>query len=99
MPLSTREWAREDIEGEGELDRLKGFITGIRQRFFKNGQSAWEVPEVKAGDEPFRGGFNETGNDLRSRQVVKEISYKYPGTNEYCTATKTNYLHHHPFMI
>lgn len=54
----------------------KGFITGIRQRFFKNGQSAWEIHEVKSGDDPYQGGFNEIGNSLRSRQVVKEISYK-----------------------
>ncbi len=78
----------------------KGFITGIRKKFFKNGQSAWEIPpEPKSGEEPYRGGFNEVGNALRSRQIVKEISYKLPGTGEYCTATKNNYLHQHPFMI
>jgi hypothetical protein len=25
----------------------KGFVTGLRSRFFHNGHSAWEVPDVE----------------------------------------------------
>lgn len=38
-------------------------------------------------------------NSLRSRQVVKELSFKDPSIKEYSSVTKSNYLHRHPFMI
>lgn len=46
----------------------KGFITGVRSRFFKNNYYAWEVPQIaSSSNEPYIAGAEEVGNDRRSR--------------------------------
>ena len=76
----------------------RGFITGLKSKFFKN-QSAWKLPDKKSMNSPYIGTPSEIFENLRSRQVVKEISYKDPNIKEYSTVTTVNHMHKHPFMI
>ena len=49
----------------------KGFITGLKSKFFRNG-SAWkERPRGVLGLEPYIAGVQEIGNSYRSRQASK----------------------------
>ncbi len=76
----------------------RGFITGVRSRFFKNNYYAWEVPKLGSDQtEPYIAGAEEVGNDRRSRQVAREMGYQKG--RDFSTATKSNYIHQHPFMI
>lgn len=70
----------------------RGFITGLKAKFFKNG-SAWDVPPPVKTD-PFIAGAREVGQEYRVRQVGKEVSRQ-----EFSTVTKPNFLHRHPFMV
>jgi hypothetical protein len=41
----------------------KGFLTGIRSKFFNNKYYAWDVPPVGSDvNEPYIGGAEEVGN-------------------------------------
>lgn len=78
----------------------KGFVTGLRSRFFHNGQSAWEVPEVaNEVKDPYIAGAEEIGNEKRVRKVAKEMGFSMKRPQDFILATKKEMLHHYPLIL
>jgi len=78
----------------------KGFVTGLRSRFFHNGHSAWEVPEVANEDnDPYIAGAEEIGNEKRVRKVAKEMGFSMKRPEDFILATKKEMLHHYPLIL
>ena len=78
----------------------KGFVTGLRSRFFHNGHSAWEIPEVENQvNDPYIVGAEEIGNQKRVRKVAKEMGFSIKKPQDFIIATKKEMLHQYPLIL
>ena len=78
----------------------KGFVTGLRSRFFHNGLSSWEVPEVaNEVHDPYIAGAEEIGNEKRVRRVAREMGFSMKKPQEFIVATKKEMLHQYPLIL
>jgi hypothetical protein len=79
----------------------KGFVTGLRSRFFHNGHSAWEIPDVANElNDPYIVGAEEIGNEKRVRKVAKEMGFSMKKKHQdFILATKKEMLHQYPLIL
>ncbi len=78
----------------------KGFITGIRSRFFKNDYYAWEVPQAENEiKDPYIAGQEVVGNERRVRRPAREMGFSMHNPKDFILATKKDLLNHYPSMI